>query len=130
MPLFSGPGESKLVRCVLKTGLRIYDVGCDSDVLRDAIQDNDETLIVALTTIMGNWADEVECRMYDVKRRMDPMGTGWAKDMPSSDKNLMGPRVNMLQLAKPSYMSRQRMKSDAVPCGLTSYANLMSIRYH
>jgi len=43
------------------------------------------------------------CRMEDLRRKMPPIGTGRAKDIPSSDKNRTCPRVNILALVKPSW---------------------------
>lgn len=38
------------------------------------------------------------------RRRIEPIGTGRANEMPSSDRNLTWPWVNMLALVNPSYV--------------------------
>lgn len=54
------------------------------------------------TTSIGKCGDELECRICDVRRRMEPMGTGMEKDIPSSDKKRIGERVKSVAFVKPS----------------------------
>ena len=44
------------------------------------------------------------CRIQDLRRKMLPIGTGRAKDIPSSDRKRTCPRVNILALVKPSWL--------------------------
>lgn len=46
--------------------------------------------------------EELECSICDVSRRMDPIGTGFANEIPSKDKNRTGKRVKSVELVKPS----------------------------
>lgn len=57
----------------------------------------------SLTTRVGNSGVELVWRMWEVRRKMDPMGTGFAKEIPSSERKRTWLRVKSEELVKPSY---------------------------
>jgi hypothetical protein len=54
------------------------------------------------TTSVGKCDDELECKIWDARRRMEPIGTGLANEIPSSDKKRMGDRVKRAAFENPS----------------------------
>jgi hypothetical protein len=54
------------------------------------------------TISVGKCGDEPECRIWEVRRRMEPIGTGLVNDIPSSDKKRTGERVKRVAFVNPS----------------------------
>ena len=102
--VLAAPRKPEVVRHLLAARPDIHDVRLDSDVLgalslaciRIRMCERGRTMSA------GNSFVDVVWRIWDLRRRTEPMGTGRAKEMLSSERNRTGPRVKSIEFEYPS----------------------------
>lgn len=75
-----------------------------------------------LTATAANSSEVMVCATVEVSRRMDPIGTGFLKAIPSRERKRSGARVNRYALVYPIYQThlvglvkRARGKYNYIP---------------
>ena len=99
------PREPEVVRRLLLTGRDIHHVSLNANMLSSArkpsalLQEDPEE---RRTIRPGNCSELVVWRMWLVRRRIDPIGTGFAKEMPSRETKRTWHPVKSSAFANPS----------------------------
>lgn len=99
------PREPEVVRRLLLTGCDIHNIGLDTNMLSSARKPSalrQEDPEGRRTIRPGNCSELVVWRMWLVRRRIDPIGTGFAKEMPSRETKRTWHPVKSSAFANPS----------------------------